>query len=201
LIILNDTISVLVALAAGAACAAAILASRRSVLIPALLVQFVCAALLFSSLPPALVIAYCVVGACVCGILAVTSGSPSALGETRQAGVPSGVWFRLVAVLLVALASISLARTAVGAGDAVAAGSPIGAGLLMGLGLLQVGLSEEPLRVGSGLMSILGGFEIGYTTVETAIALHGLIIAVPLLIALVVAYLQVQPLAGSDTVR
>jgi hypothetical protein len=63
-----------------------------------------------------------------------------------------------------------------------------GAGLLLGLGLLQVGLSEEPLRVGAGLMAMIGGFEIGYTTVEAAIALHGLIIGVPVLIALVVAY-------------
>jgi hypothetical protein len=111
------------------------------------------------------------------------------------------MWFRVVAVLLVALASMSLARAAIGAGDAVAPGVPVGAGLLVGLGLLQVGLSEEPLRVGSGLMSIISGFEIGYTTVETAIALHGLIIGVPLLIALVVAYLQVQQTARSGTIQ
>jgi len=55
--------------------------------------------------------------------------------------------------------------------------------------------------VGSGLMSVIGGFEIGYTTVETAIALHGLIIGVPLLIAMVVAYLLVLPRAGSEAVR
>ena len=201
MILPGNTISILLALAAGGACAAAILVSRRGVLIAGLLVQFVCAALLFSSLPMALVVAYCIVGACVCGILAVTLAGEEALGESRQVGIPSGMWFRVVAVLLVALASISLARAAIGSGDAVAPGAPIGAGLLMGLGLLQVGLSEEPLRVGSGLMSIIGGFEIGYTTVVTAIALHGLIIAIPLLIALVVAYLQVQPAAGSDAVQ
>jgi len=199
--ILGDTVSILVALAAGTACAGAIVASRRVVMIPALLVQFVCAALLFSSLPIALLLAYCIVGACVCGILAVTSAGPNGAKETRQAGIPSGMWFRVVAVLLVALASISLGHAAIGSGTAVAPGVPIGAGLLMGLGLLQVGLSEEPLRVGSGLMSIIGGFEIGFTTVETAIALHGLIIGVPLLIALVVAYLQAQPAAGRDVVR
>ena len=201
MIALGGTASVLVALAAGAACAAAILAARRGVMIAALFIQFVCAALLFSSLPTALLIAYCIVGACVCGILAITSASASAAGETRQAGIPSGMWFRLVAVLLVALASMSLARAAIGAGDAAVPGVPIGAGLLAGLGLLQIGLSEEPLRVGSGLMSVIGGFEIGYTTVETAIALHGLIIGIPLLIALVVAYLQVLPAAGSEMVR
>jgi len=48
------------------------------------------------------------------------------------------------------------------------------------------------------LMAMIGGFEIGYTTVETAIALHGLIIGVPLLIALVVAYLLVLSPAKGD---
>jgi hypothetical protein len=80
-------------------------------------------------------------------------------------------------------------------------GVPIGAGLLTGLGLLQVGLSEEPLRVGAGLMAVVGGFEIGYATVETAIALHGLIIGIPLLIALVVAYLLAPPPAGRGADR
>jgi hypothetical protein len=198
-IVLGGTVSVLVALAAGAASATAVIGSRRGVMIVALLIQFVCAALLFSSLPRALVLAYCIVGACVCGILAVTPATPYGVGEAPHAGIPSGMWFRVVAVLLVALASISLARAVIGA--AVAPGVPVGAGLLVGLGLLQVGLSEEPLRVGFGLMSIISGFEIAYTTVETAIALHGLVIGVPLLIALVVAYLQVQQTGGSDTVR
>jgi len=198
---LGETLSILVGLVAGAACAIAILASRREVLIPALLTQFICAALLFSSLPTALVIAYCLVGVCVCGILAVTPVGAEAVGQTRQVGLPSGMPFRVVAVLLVALASMSLARAVIGVGEAVAPGVSIGAGLLVGLGLLQVGLSEEPLRVGSGLMSVIGGFEIGYTTVEAAIALHGLIIGIPLLIALVVAYLLVLPRAGSEAVR
>ena len=196
----GGTVSILVALVAGTACAAAILAVRPSVIIPALLVQFVCTALLLTSLPTALGIAYCLMGASVCGILAVPSSSPSGVGETQQVGMPSGTWFRLVAILLVASASISLAWAAMGTSDTAAPGVPIGAGLLMGLGLLQVGLSEEPLRVGSGLICVIGGFEIGYATVETAIALHGLIIGIPLLVALVVAYLQAQRAAGSDRV-
>lgn len=195
---LGGTLSILVALVAGGACATAILAVRRRVIIPALFIQFVCTALLLTSLPAALGIAYCLMGASVCGILAVPSSGAGGPGETREAGIPSGTWFRLVAVLLVASASISLARAAMGAAETVAPGVPIGTGLLMGLGLLQVGLSEEPLRVGSGLMCVLGGFEIGYTTVETAIALHGLIIGIPLLVALVVAYLQARPAAGGD---
>jgi len=36
---------------------------------------------------------------------------------------------------------------------------------------------------------MLGGFQIGYARVEPSVALHGLLIALPLLIAIVVAYL------------
>lgn len=192
---------VLAALVAGGACAAGVLVPRRQVVIPALLVQFVCAAVLFSSLPWALVIAYAVVGGCACGILATTPISASSAEDSRKTDVPSGMSFRLVAVLLVGLASVALARGVLGSNATLAPGVPVGAGLLVGLGLLQVGLSEEPLRVGSGLMAMIGGFEIGYTTVESAVALHGLIIGVPLLIALVVAYLLVLSPAGSDTAR
>ena len=188
----------LAAWVAGVACAAGVLVPRRRVVIPALFIQFVCAAILFSSLPTALVFAYAVVGICVCGILAVTPAGAGAAEDSRPAGVPSGMLFRLVAVLLVGLASVALARSVMGSGQAVAPGVPDGAGLLIGLGLLQVGLSEEPLRVGAGLMAMIGGFEIGYTTVETAIVLHGLIIGVPVLIALVVAYLLVLSPASGD---
>ena len=188
----------LIAWVAGAACGASVLVPRRRVVIPALFIQFVCAAILFSSLPTALVFAYFVVGICVCGILAVTPAGPGAVERFPPTGVPSGTVFRLVAVLLVGLASVALARSVMGSALGVAPGVPDGAGLLIGLGLLQVGLSEEPLRVGAGLMAMIGGFEIGYTTVETAIALHGLIIGVPVLIALVVAYLLVLSPASGD---
>lgn len=198
---LGGVAGVLAAWVAGGACVAAVLVPRRRILIPALFIQFACAAVLFSSLPGALVFAYAVVGACVCGILAVSPDAAGAADDSRRAGVPSGLSFRLVAVLLVGLASVALARSVMGSGEGTAPGVPEGAGLLLGLGLLQVGLSEEPLRVGAGLMAMIGGFEIGYTTVETAIALHGLIIGVPVLIALVVAYLLVLSPSRGDIPR
>jgi hypothetical protein len=198
---LGGVAGLLAAWVAGGACAAAVIFPRRRVVIPALFIQFTCAAVLFSSLPAALIFAYAVVGVCVCGILAVTPAGAGAADDARPAGVPSGMSFRLVAVLLVGLASVALARSLMGSSDGTSAGIADGAGLLVGLGLLQVGLSEEPLRVGAGLMAMIGGFEIGYTTVETAIALHGLIIGVPVLIALVVAYLLVLSPAGGDVAQ
>jgi len=196
---LGGVAGLLAAWVAGGACAAAVIVPRRRVVIPALFIQFTSAAVLFSSLPVALVFAYAVVGACVCSILAVTPAGAGAADDPRQAGIPSGVSFRVVAVLLVGLASVAMARGLMGSSLPDSPGVADGAGLLVGLGLLQVGLSEEPLRVGAGLMAMIGGFEIGYTTVETAIALHGLIIGVPVLIALAVAYLLVSSPARDDS--
>jgi len=145
--------------------------------------------MLLTSLPMALATAYAAVGACVCGILGVTVGGAEPVEGPAAVVVPSGLTFRLAAVLLVGLASAALSRQILGAQVGMGMGGSLGAGLLFGLGLLHVGLSEEPLRVGAGLLSMLGGFEIGYASVEPSVALHGLLIALPLLIALVVAYL------------
>lgn len=180
---------ILAATLAGVACMAAILVPRRGILIPALLVQFVCTATLLSSLPVALAIGYAAVGACVCGILGLTKAGGEPAQASAAMDVPSGLTFRLVAVLLVGLASAALSRQLLGTREGMGLGEPLGAGLLFGLGLLHVGLSEEPLRVGAGLFSMLAGFQIGYALVEPSVALHGLLIALPLIIALVVAYL------------
>jgi len=188
-VIAQGVISIVAAVLAGVACAAAILLPRRGVVIPALFVQFGCAATLLSSLPVALAIAYAAVGACVCGILAVTKCREEPADASQAVVVPSGLTFRLVAVLLVGLASAALSRQVLGTQEGAGLGESLGAGLLFGLGLLHLGLSEEPLRVGAGLLSMLGGFQIGYARVEPSVALHGLLIALPLLIALVVAYL------------
>lgn len=194
----GSMMSVGIAAIGGVACALTILASRRRVLLPALFVQFVCAALLLPSLPVALAMAVGLVGACVCAILAVTPDGQQAGAAARQGGIPSGLPFRVVAVMLVSLASVSLASAVLPDLEGAAPGIPIGAGLLMGLGLLQIGLSEEPLRAGCGMMAIVSGFQIGYATVENAIALHGLVLLMPLLMAVGVAYLKVLPGAGRE---
>jgi hypothetical protein len=59
----------------------------------------------------------------------------------------------------------------------------------MGLGLLQIGITEEPLRVGAGLLTLLSGFEIAYSSIEPSLAVVALLAAVHLGIALVVSYL------------
>lgn len=182
--------SLAAALAAGAACATSILATPRRVVILALLVQFAGTAVLLSAIPLALAIAYAAVGLSVAAILAVTPAPETGLEATGPSGVPSGLVFRTVSVLLVSLAAGALGFQVLGGTQGIAPGQALGAGLLFGLGLLHLGLSEEPLHVGAGLMAVLGGFEVGYASVEPSVALHALLIAMPVLIAIVVAYLS-----------
>jgi hypothetical protein len=62
--------------------------------------------------------------------------------------------------------------------------------LLGGLGVLLVGLSEAPMQVGLGLLTLLSGFDLFYVALEPSLAVAGLLGAVCFLIALVVAYLR-----------
>jgi len=192
------TVSLAAALAAGAACAASILATRRQAVILALLVQFAGTALLFSAVPLALAIAYAAVGLSVAAILAITPEPEAGIEAAAPSGVPSGLVFRTVSVLLVSLAAGALGLQVLGGTQGIEPGQALGAGVLFGLGLLHVGLSEEPLHVGAGLVAMLGGFEIGYASLEPSVALHALLIAMPVLIAVVVAYLSLLAPAAPE---
>lgn len=72
----------------------------------------------------------------------------------------------------------------------------IGSLLLMGTGLIQLGLTGRLLRVITGLLTLLCGFEILYAAVESSILVSGLLAVVNLSLALAGAYLlinSVQP--------
>ncbi len=71
--------------------------------------------------------------------------------------------------------------------------------LLAGLGLLLVGLSDDPMQVGLGLLTFLSGFELFYVALEPSLAVAGLMGAVSFLIALAAAYLRtIQIAAGRE---
>ena len=73
------------------------------------------------------------------------------------------------------------------------AGFPItnGSLLLIGMGLLHLGISAQVLRVAIGLMTVLSGFEILYSTVEGSILVAALLAVINLGLALVGAYLLI----------
>jgi len=58
---------------------------------------------------------------------------------------------------------------------------------LVATGLLLAATSQDPLRVGIGLLTLLNGFEIAYYTLNTSLMLVGLMGAGEILIALVAA--------------
>ena len=67
---------------------------------------------------------------------------------------------------------------------------------LVGLGLLLIGLSEEPMQVGLGLLTFLSGFDLFYVALEPSLAVAGLLGAVSFLIALATAYLRTAQVAA-----
>jgi hypothetical protein len=74
--------------------------------------------------------------------------------------------------------------------------------LLMSLGLLNLGLTEEPLNAGMGLLVLLLGFELFYAAVEPSLAVMALLVGVEFSIALAVSYLALvghRPASVSET--
>ena len=62
---------------------------------------------------------------------------------------------------------------------------------LMTMGLLALGLTEEPLTAGMGLLTILSGFELFFHSVEQALTVIGFMIGIDFLVAIITAYLTV----------
>jgi hypothetical protein len=105
----------------------------------------------------------------------------------------STILFRVLAAMLVGLVAVSLAPRLVEWVPALAIEQAYGGSLLIGLGLLHLGLTAQPLRVALGLLTVLGGFEVIYASVESSALVTGLLAGVVLGLALVGAFLLTVP--------
>ena len=104
---------------------------------------------------------------------------------------PEGRLFRVFAVgLFLVVVSTAAESLTVWLPDA---GLPAiwGSLVLISLGLLHLGMTLHPLRVILGLLTILLGFEILYSTVENSILVAGLLAVVTLGLALTGSYLLI----------
>jgi len=110
-------------------------------------------------------------------------GLRTAAGEA----FPPGRAFRLMALLLVGVAAFSLAQTYPIFN--LPAAVSIAVYWLVMIGLLILILTENPLKVGQGLLTAIIGFELWYTTIEGSLLVVGLWGIVNLLLALAVGYL------------
>lgn len=104
---------------------------------------------------------------------------------------PRGRLFSLLAAatvgLIVAGATPSVNNIMADAGTAVTAGGL----LLVGLGLLHLGITSQILRVTQGLLTVIAGFEIIYSAVESSALVVALLVIINLGLALAGSYLMI----------
>jgi hypothetical protein len=104
---------------------------------------------------------------------------------------PRGLLFRLFAaatvVLIVAVVTPGVDTIMADAGFPVTNGGL----LLIGMGLLHLGITARIMHVAIGLMTVLSGFEILYSTVESSVLVAALLAVINLGLALVGAYLLI----------
>ena len=126
--------------------------------------------------------------------------SASILGMTRsglsdEAAEDESIWprgrlFRLFAaviiLMIVAVVTPSVDHVMADAGFPVTNGSLV----LIGMGLLQLGIAARILPVTIGLMTVLTGFEILYSSVEGSVLVAALLAVINLGLALVGSYLM-----------
>lgn len=119
------------------------------------------------------------------------------IGKQRhRRSSPTGFVFRLFAALLMILVAVTLSNTFVLPG--LSLNVTIAVYWLILAGLITLALTEEPMKVGCGLFTILAGFDLFYTTLERSLLIIGLWGAVNLLIALAISYLIVARGAGPE---
>ena len=161
----------------------------RSMII--LAVQYIAVSWLAStSLPAAGVTAKLVTGLLVCVILYLgirQIGDDPLQGDDQllSANLP----FSTIALLLVTVASVSVARSTLFAQFDIRMEASVGALFLIASSLLNLGLGTNQLRIGIGLLTLVSGAELIYGFIEPALALIALLTMVHLGIVLVISYI------------
>jgi hypothetical protein len=174
-------------------------------LILALLTQYILVGLILSRLVrPDIAILKVMIGAFICPILFLSvrqvSFNPaliSLLSKERRPRVSSTNFvFRLFAALLIILTAITLSKTFVLPGLSVNMTMAVYGLWLVGLTILVI--TENPFKVGHGLLTLLTGFDLFYTLQERSLLMTGLWGTINLLIALALSYLIVARGAGPE---
>jgi hypothetical protein len=170
-----------------------VLEERRWMLIALLGVYGSSGGLLALVLPLPLAAVKLVAGTMVCLILLLSQIRTH--WASRYSGlhaVPSGWVFRLAATMLVVTAAWGIWRRGLALFAGVDPTLQLGSALLLGIGLVNAGISDDAYRVGVGLLTLLSGFEVGYSGLEPSLALAALLAGIHIGIGLVVSYLMVS---------
>lgn len=113
--------------------------------------------------------------------------------------LPTELPFRFLAALLVVVAAFGGASAFPLPDVSNAIG--LAAFILAALGVLAMGLTDEPLKAGLGLLTFFSAFELFYTVLEPSLIVVGFLGLANFLIALAVAYLTVARAAFSSSPR
>ena len=116
---------------------------------------------------------------------------PAPQEETRLAASLPGTFFKGFLAILIGFAVYSMLPAALRWFLGAASQQVLGGLWLMGLGLLQLGLSREGIRVIIGLLTVISGFEILYSTLEASVLMTGLLAIMNIGLAFVGAYLLI----------
>ncbi len=178
-----------------------ILWDDRRLLILTLAIQYLLVAWLVSLiLPIQIAAAKLVAGLMACTILTISLANAD---WSAQNGIPRtipfGRPFRLIAVLLVLFAAGAVGGDNWMMLPGLKPEAILGTTFLMSLGILHLGLSEEPIRVGMGILTMISGFEISYSGIEPSLAVIAMLAVIHLGVALVVGYLLLQRIPVQDS--
>lgn len=132
------------------------------------------------------------------GILSVPELHISFSRSYDKAHPSLGRLFYLLGAVLIGLALVSNIPAALQLIPSITAAHAWGALALLGLGLLKLGFNASPFPSILGLLTVLSGFEILYSSLEISALLAGLLAGITLLLALAGAYLLVMPYAEED---
>lgn len=102
---------------------------------------------------------------------------------------PEGRPFRLFMAALVVISVLSLSSGIRAFLPGISFPAAFGGMVLIAMGLLQLGITVQPLRVTLGLLPVLSGFEVLYSSIENSLLVAGLLAVITLGLALVGAYL------------
>jgi hypothetical protein len=159
-----------------------------------LAIQYVCVTSLVSLiLPPEIALIKLVAGWLACIVLGITVAKMGWHRSSKINGaLPTGWVFKMIAVLLVSTSAIGFGQFALLDFLGIQKISNASTLLLVGLGLLQIGLTGQPMGVGVGLLTILSGFEILYSSLEPSLAVMGLMASIHIGIAVAVSIITID---------
>jgi hypothetical protein len=131
-------------------------------------------------------------GIAACLIFMLYLRNSDRLEMALERAIPFNRFFRTIAVLLILLVAVGISTVNLINLEGMDPGIGLGTAILVCLSFLHLGLCEEPMRVGIGLLTLLSGFEITYSFLEPSLTVVGLLAVVHIGIALVTGYLMMQ---------